>query len=503
LISDIISEREAVAAVVADDLRNNENAARLYRINWGQLLADSTSVEALTRNIDEILRFASGPPCGNILFVDDASSFSSSNPLFGEIVANRFYDAISHSKLRVLTAATKNEFAAEISADPLLRPIFEKIEINTEDDFVGDKLSPDLREMVNSGNPDGVVKVILQAEDINSRALRQALAANGVTIDSSAANLNMMVLDLPVKAAESVASAQGAKHLSLDRKMAVLGHIETTTGASLVRTIQQGLDVGLLGTTVVNSSSELDGTGIGIAILDSGIREDHRSFVDASGRNRIVQHNSFAAQNNPAQDLFGHGTHVASLAAGSDGANLNLGDGLYISNYEGIAPGAKIINLRFLGDDGLGSSASLINALNWILTNRAANNIRIVNLSLGTPVVESWRTDPLCRAVRQLTAAGIVVVAAAGNNGKTPDGQKIYGAIHSPGNDPSVITVGAANTFGTDGRDDDGITTYSSRGPTRSYWTDANGVKHFDNLIKPDLVAPGNLIVALELEGTR
>src|SRR6185369_7591656 len=179
---------------------------------------------------------------------------------------------------------------------------------------------------VNSGNPDGAVKVILQAEDINSRALRQALAANGVTIDSSAANLNMMVLDLPVKVAESVASAQGAKHLSLDRKMAVLGHIETTTGASLVRTIQQGLNVGLLGTTVINSSTELDGTGIGIAIVDSGIRDDHRSFIDASGSKRIIYKIDFSGDDHLPEDQFGHGTHVASLAAGSDGKNLDVAD---------------------------------------------------------------------------------------------------------------------------------------------------------------------------------
>ena len=85
-----------------------------------------------------------------------------------------------------------------------------------------------------------------------------------------------------------------------------------------------------------------------------------------------------------------------------------------------------------------------------------------------------------------------------GNNGKTAAGQKIYGAIHSPGNDPTVITVGASNTFGTDARNDDGVTTYSSRGPTRSYWTDDGGTKHFDNLIKPDLVAPGNWIIGAD-----
>ena len=117
-------------------------------------------------------------------------------------------------------------------------------------------------------------------------------------------------------------------------------------------------------------------------------------------------------------------------------------------------------------------------------------------MSLGTPSIESWRNDPLCRAARKLVDAGIVVVAAAGNNGKDAAGNKIYGAIHSPGNDPSVITVGASNTFGTDARNDDGIATYSSRGPTRSYYTNTSGTRVYDHLIKPDLVAPGNKVVA-------
>jgi subtilisin family serine protease len=104
-------------------------------------------------------------------------------------------------------------------------------------------------------------------------------------------------------------------------------------------------------------------------------------------------------------------------------------------------------------------------------------------------------------AVRKLVDAGVVVVAAAGNNGKDSAGRKIYGSIHSPGIEPSAITVGASNTFGTDSRSDDTMTTYSSRGPTRSFWTDTVGVKHFDNLIKPDLVAPGNKLIYAEADG--
>ncbi len=102
--------------------------------------------------------------------------------------------------------------------------------------------------------------------------------------------------------------------------------------------------------------------------------------------------------------------------------------------------------------------------------------------------------------MRRLVDAGIVVVAAAGNNGKDASGAKLYGAIHSPGIEPSAITVGATNTFGTDARADDGITSYSSRGPTRGSWLDEAGARHYDNLVKPDLSAPGNRLIYAEAD---
>src|SRR5207248_4299077 len=154
----------------------------------------------------------------------------------------------------------------------------------------------------------------------------------------------------------------------------------------------------------------------------------------------------------------------------------------------------------------VGSTSVLLSALNWILSpadptkavsssnplNKDKYNIRVVNMSLGAAAVSSYMNDPVCRASRALVDAGIVVVAAAGNNGKDANGNKIYGQIHSPGNEPSVITVGAVNTFGTDSHSDDGVATFSSRGPTRSHWTDASGVIHYDDLLKPDLIAPCN-----------
>jgi subtilisin family serine protease len=119
-------------------------------------------------------------------------------------------------------------------------------------------------------------------------------------------------------------------------------------------------------------------------------------------------------------------------------------------------------------------------------------------MSLGAPAIDSYKNDPVCRASRALVDAGIVVVAAAGITAKTLTAEKIYGQIHAPGNEPSVITVGAANTLGTDSHADDTVATYSSRGPTRSSYRDANGVKHYDNLIKPISLLPATNFIFAE-----
>jgi len=339
--------------------------------------------------------------------------------------------------------------------------------------------SPDLLELMASGDPNLKVTVILQSDDIKNAQLLALLAKNGVTIEAEAENLNMLVVELPLKVAEAVASMRGANHLSLDKEVRTLGHVDTTTGV-LAAKAQPG-------------NSTLDGRGIGIAVLDSAIFEGHHAFMDSTGNKRVVEHKEFATGG--GEDKFGHGTHVTAIAAGRGGKPGDANSINVLKDYQGVAPEAKIIAVRVLDNEGKGSTAKVIEAINWVYSKRIERNIRVVNMSLGTPAIESYTTDPLCVAVRKLTAAGIVVVAAAGNNGKDAAGNKIYGAIHSPGNDPTVLTVGATNTFNTDSRSDDAIATYSLRGPTRSFKM-VNGVKKYDHLIKPDLVAPGNKIVA-------
>ena len=111
---------------------------------------------------------------------------------------------------------------------------------------------------------------------------------------------------------------------------------------------------------------------------------------------------------------------------------------------------------------------------------------------LAVPFMKLALTDPLCRAVERAWQAGIVVVAAAGNDGRDDRfGTKGYGTITAPGNSPRVITVGAMNTVGTPSRKDDKMATYSSKGPTA-----------VDHIVKPDLVAPGNAMVSLLSKGS-
>jgi serine protease AprX len=222
----------------------------------------------------------------------------------------------------------------------------------------------------------------------------------------------------------------------------------------------------------------LSGQGIGVAVIDSGVDTRHAAL-----RNRVAFTKDFTGGN--GLDGYGHGTHVAGIIAGRPGRTADTAD------YRGIAGGARIINLRVLDDDGAGVASDVIEAIDWAIEFRQVYDIRVINLSLGAPVTQPYRDDPMCEAVDRAVAAGIVVVAAAGNYGQTADGRNVIGGTASPGNDPGAITVGALDTHGTPVRSDDTVATYSSRGPTR-----------YDLVLKPDLVAPGSHVVSAEAAGS-
>ncbi len=220
----------------------------------------------------------------------------------------------------------------------------------------------------------------------------------------------------------------------------------------------------------------LTGKGIGVAVLDTGVAK----MPEFLGR--LIATLNFTDDRGTELDQNGHGTHVAGIIAA---AGRNRFD-----EIEGVAPGANIISLKVLDAKGRGFAGDVIEAIDWAIANRMRFNIRVINMSLGGPVTQSWREDPLSQAVGRAYHAGITVVASAGNF-KAEDGRSVYGCINAPGNSPFAITVGALNTKGTAFRSDDEVASYSCKGPTM-----------YDLLVKPDLLAPGNKILGLAAPGS-
>jgi len=268
--------------------------------------------------------------------------------------------------------------------------------------------------------------------------------------------INAYVADVPNPALLVLANNPLITHVALDRVIA--GSMERTGPT--------------IGATAVRQELGVDGTGVGVAVIDSGVTAWHDDLSDGGRTQRVDRFVDFVKGHQSPYDDYGHGTHVAGIIAGngfdSNGARA------------GVAPNARLIALKVLDRAGQGRISDVIAALDYVVANKAALNIRVVNLSVATGVYESFLLDPLTLAAERAVAAGVVVVAAAGNFGRDPQGHTMYGGITAPGNAPWVLTVGASSHMGTVDRSDDTVAAFSSRGPTA-----------VDHMPKPDLVAPG------------
>jgi serine protease AprX len=244
-----------------------------------------------------------------------------------------------------------------------------------------------------------------------------------------------------------------------------------------------------VGARVVQQHLGYTGAGIGVAVIDSGITTWHDDLKNTTakvypyGNQRVTKFVDFVNGRTLPYDDNGHGSHVAGTILGN-GTDSN-------GEKSGIAPRAALISLKVLDANGAGTISNIISALNWVVVNAATYNIRVVNMSVGAGIYESYWTDPLTVAAKAVTDRGITIVAAAGNLGKNAAGQPQSGGITAPGNAPWVLTVGASNTMGTLTRGDDTLASYSSAGPT-----------YLDFAAKPDLVAPGTGTVSLAVPGS-
>jgi serine protease AprX len=291
----------------------------------------------------------------------------------------------------------------------------------------------------------GYVKHAIEAEPGGQKGITRKFAS----IDGVAATLSgkqivrlardkkdgiMLVLDSPVMLASAVSSRQKWPRVSRVTASWDLGGEDTSTMPT-------------------------------IAIVDSGIDTSLPDFGD-----RVLESVDLSSlPDNSVGDGRGHGTFVAAIAAGA-------GDG-----YAGAAPGADLVSVDVIDDHGMALTSDVIGACDWILANRDRLDIRVANFSLHSAAMSSVFASPLDRAVERLWFAGVVVVTSAGNYGVAGSPQVVATA---PGNDPFVITVGAADIKGTVSTQNDVAADWSVYGHT------------LDGFAKPELSAPGRYMVA-------
>lgn len=222
-------------------------------------------------------------------------------------------------------------------------------------------------------------------------------------------------------------------------------------------------------TSLWNTTNKLQGKGVTVAVVDSGVYKTK----DLDGRIKVNV--NFNPAYHDGIDRFGHGTFVAGIIGGSGSQSSG--------KYIGVAPKATLLNVRVADDQGMVYESDVVDSLQWVYNNKDKYNIRVVNLSLNSSAAQSYNTSPLCAAVEILWFNSIVVVVSAGNNGTA--------TLYPPANDPFVITVGATDDKGTASLADDSVATFSASGLTES------------GFAKPDLVAPGRLIIGLLPENNR
>lgn len=208
--------------------------------------------------------------------------------------------------------------------------------------------------------------------------------------------------------------------------------------------------------------SRSTGAGVVVALIDSGIGT-HPDLPAG----KVVTRVDFVADNATSLDPAGHGTHLAGVIAARG------------ETFRGVAPDARLVDLRVLDKNGNGTVRDVVAAFDWLLKHRKAFGIGVVNLSIGAPQTSSYHETLLAALAEAAWFSGVAVIAAAGNDGP------VAGWFAMPGADPFVITAGSFEDQGTLATQDDRESLFSSRGTT------------LDGSAKPDVLAPGRRVVSL------
>ena len=322
---------------------------------------------------------------------------------------------------------------------------------------------------IATNQPNAMLHLIIQKRTTGTQLEQQVLRLGG-RITKDLGIINAFAADVPASELAHLTHNSAVRWISLDAPVVKTGCVGTAPCVDAGK-LKDHYNKAVHAPPVwgMKNPQYLQGQGIGIAVVDTGIAADHPDLQDATGTSRVVAAVSFNSTATSPADLYGHGTHVAGIIAGNGASSGGA--------YVGIAPKANLINVKVSDDQGVATSSDVVAGLQWVLNNKDAYNIRVVNLSLNSSVMQSYNVDPIDAAVEILWFNKIVVVTAAGNDGKN--------ALYPPANDPFVITVGSVDDRGSDSQGDDLLTSFSGWGTTP------------DGVSKPDLVAPGLDIISL------
>ena len=303
----------------------------------------------------------------------------------------------------------------------------------------------------------------------------------GVTVTRELAGVGMAVVEAPAAALRSLTTDPRVTGVTPDSDVQM--HSSTYDARGDVNSAYNvGQVVGARGLWSRSNKLQWTGAGVDVALLDTGVTPV--TGLNAPGKVVHGPDLSFDSQSASTRHLdgFGHGTHMAGLIAGKD-ADANLLDPGSSGPFIGMAPDARVVSVKVADAWGNADVSQIVAGIDWVVQNRKSHglNVRVLNLSLGTPSAQSSLLDPLSFAVEQAWHKGIVVVASVGNDG-TGTGQLL-----NPARNPYVIAVGANDSKGSTSTDDDVIPDFSTRG---------------DGTRNPDLVAPGQSLQSLRVPGS-
>jgi serine protease AprX len=334
-----------------------------------------------------------------------------------------------------------------------------------------------LQAIVQFNAPVSDTKALADAKTSGSRVIGNLPIIHGLALQMTAAQAKSLAANPDVHAV-SLNATVNTQSLSNTPSLPSGLHIPMMPGSQSVSPAQLQMTYDqTLGVTSLWHFG-VTGTGIGVAVIDTGVDGNLPDFNGANGRSRVIVSAVDNANAKTATDGYGHGTDVAGIIAGN-GDNRPGSDPLH-GQYVGVAPNANLISIKVSDETGATTVLDVIYGLQFAVEHQSDYNIRVVNLSLDTTTPQSYKTDPLDAAVEAAWMHGLAVVVAAGNKGNVP------GAVqYSPANDPYVITVGGVDENGSANPAGDTIASWSSLGTTQ------------DGFQKPDVYAPGAHIVSV------